>query len=451
MVTPRPTGTVTFLFSDVEGSTVRWDGNREAMASALARHDALMRVALEARGGYIFKTIGDAFCAVFARAQDAAAAALDAQRALAAEDFSAVDGVHVRMALHAGTADERDGDYFGPPVNRVARLLAIGHGNQTLVSGAAADLLEGEMPHASSLRDLGDHRLKDLTRPEHVYQLIAPDLPQTFPALRSLDEHPNNLPRALTSFVARDQVITEVKALILRFPLVTLAGTGGVGKTRCATQVGAELLDEPADGVWLAELAPVSDPRLVANAIAQALSVQVQLNRPIRDTLLAYLMRKQLLLILDNCEHVIEEVREIAGAILHACPGVRILATSREGLNVAGERVYRMPSLPAPSAGATITAQEALQYGAVTLFNDRAVASDARFALTNENAHQVSEICRQLDGIPLAIELAAARMKVLSPQQLSGEARRTLSRADRRRPQRITAPADDARAHRLEL
>jgi len=416
----RPTGTVTFLFSDIEGSSTRWDADREAMTSALARHDALMRATLEARRAYIFKTIGDAFCAAFATAPDAIDAALAAQRALAVEDFSAVGGVRVRMALHTGTADERDGDYFGPTVNRVARLLAIGHGAQVLISGTTADLLQHEMPPQSSLRDLGSHRLKDLAQPERVYQLVAPELPEEFPILRSLDALPNNLPRQLTSFVGRDDVLAEVAALIEKFPLVTLFGTGGAGKTRCALQIGAELLDGSGDGVWLAELASITDPMLVPTVVAQALNVQAQPNRPVLDALLGFLKRKRLLLILDSCEHVIEQVRSLVASILHACPEVRILATSREGLNVAGEQIYRMPSLSVPPAGRAVsTPQEVLAFGALLLFADRAFSANNRFALTEENVPHVVEICRRLDGIPLAIELAAARVKVLSPQRLA--------------------------------
>jgi predicted ATPase/class 3 adenylate cyclase len=415
----RPTGTVTFLFSDIEGSTVRWEGAPEAMELALARHDELMREVLESHRGYIFKRMGDAFCVAFSTATDALAAALDAQRGLSAEDFSAVGDIRVRMALHVGQSVERDGDYFGPAVNRVARLLAIGHGDQVLVSGVAADLLQGSMPSQSSLRHLGEHRLKDLARPEQVYQLVAPGLPEKFPALRSLDELPNNLQAQLTSFVGRDEVVAEIKTLIDEHRLVTLVGTGGAGKTRCAIQIGAELLDGSGDGVWLAELAPISDPALVATVIAQALNVQESPNRPILDTLLAYLKRKRLLLILDNCEHVIDEARAVASAVLHACPEVRILATSREGLNISGEATYRMPSLAVPSSPQMLSGEEMLHYGAVQLFADRAYLSDRRFALTDENAPHVAEICRQLDGIPLAIELAAARVKVLSPQQLA--------------------------------
>ncbi len=432
-VSGRPTGTVTFLFSDIEGSTVRWETAPDAMALALARHDALMREVIEAHGGYVFKTMGDAFCAAFASTSEATAAALDAQRALIAEDFSEVDGLRVRMALHSGSCDERGGDYFGPNVNRVARLLAIGHGGQVLLSRACAEFLQGDAPRYA-LRDLGNHRLKDLFQPEYVYQLVAPDLPHTFPALLSLDHLSNNLPAQLSSFVGREEVMVEINALLAHYRLVTLVGTGGAGKTRCAIQVGAELLDGSDDGVWLAELAPISDASLVTSAIARALNVQASPNRLILDTLIGYLKRKRLLLILDNCEHVIEEARTVAASILHACPEVRILATSREALNIDGEQIYRMPSLTVPPKTQALLPQDVLGFGASLLFSDRALSVNNRFALTDENVLHVAEICRRLDGIPLAIELAAARVKVLSPKhiaQMLDERFRLLTGGDR--------------------
>ncbi|MGC1381879.1 MAG: adenylate/guanylate cyclase domain-containing protein [Candidatus Baltobacteraceae bacterium] len=430
----HPSGTVTFLFSDIEGSTQRWERDRNAMDAALARHDAVLHAAIAAHGGYVFKTVGDAFCAAFATAPAALGAALDAQRALRAEDFLAVGGLHVRMALHTGTAQERARDYFGPAVNRVARLLSIGHGGQVLVSGTTADLMQGELPPHGTLRDLGARRLKDLARPEHVYQLAAPDLDQAFPELRSLDELPNNLPPQLTSFVGRENDVAEIKRLLKNNRLVTLVGSGGAGKTRCAIQAGAELLDPFADGVWLVELASISDASLVTAEIAQTLGVRERPNRPLLETLIEYLERRELLLIVDNCEHLIDEVRPVAAAILRACAGARVLATSRESLNIAGEHVFRLPSLAVPVAYEGITAQDALQFGAVALFADRALASDARFALTDDNAPSVTEISQRLDGIPLAIELAAARVKVLSPRQLAerlNERFRVLTGGDR--------------------
>ncbi len=414
-----PTGTVTLLFSDIEGSTQHWQQQREAMAVALRRHDDLVRTAIEGHGGYVFKTVGDAFCAAFWRAPDAVAAALDAQRALTAEDFSAIGGLRVRMALHSGTADERDGDYFGPAPNRLARLLAVVHGSQVVVSGATAQLLRGVMPENIELHDLGEHRLKDLVEPEQVWQLLAPGLPETFPPLRSLGSLPNNLPRQVTTLIGRDEVVSEIEALVLKFPLVTLVGTGGVGKSRVALQVGAELLDGSGGGVWFVELAPLNDPGLVAATIASALGLTQKPDYPILESLLNYLQRKHLLLILDNCEHVVEHVAQIAEAILRDCPQVQLLATSREPLRIAGEHAYRMPSLAVPQERAALTTEEALTYGAVALFAERAAASDTTFRLTDEMAPIVAEICRRLDGIALAIELAAARVKVLAPHQLA--------------------------------
>jgi predicted ATPase/class 3 adenylate cyclase len=433
-VSARPTGTVTFLFTDIEGSTQRWERNPDAMAMALRRHDVLMRDAIEAHGGYVFKVVGDAFCATFAKTPDAVAAALRGQRALLAEDFLDVDGVRVRMAVHAGHAEEREGDYLGPAVNRVARLLAAGHGGQILVSGTAADLLQDELPREGSLRDLGEHRLKDLARAERIYQFVAPGLSETHPPLRSLEELPNNLPAQLTSFVGREHDLDEIKQLMREHRLVTLVGTGGSGKTRCAIQAGAEFLEGFGDGAWLVELAPISSAALVTGAIAQALGVREMPNRPLLDTLLAHLQRRRLLLILDNCEHVIDEVRNVVAAILRGCPGVRILATSREPLNTAGERAFRLPSLAVPPAAASVTAEDVRAYGAVALFTDRAVSSDGRFKLTDENAASVAEIVARLDGIPLAIELAAARVKIVSPQQLTqklNERFRVLTGGDR--------------------
>jgi predicted ATPase/class 3 adenylate cyclase len=416
----RPSGTVTFLFTDIEGSTQRWERRPDAMGVALARHNALVRDAIESHGGYVFKTVGDAFCCAFGMATTALAAARAAQQALSEEDFSSVDGLLVRMALHTGHVEERDGDYLGSAVNRAARLLAIGHGGQVLVSRAAADLVQDAMPPQSDLRDLGAHRLKDLTRAERVYQLVAPGLIESFPALRSIEHMPNNLPQQITSFVGRENELPEIEALLEQHRLVTLVGAGGSGKTRCAIQTGAELLDRFVDGVWLIDLAPLSDPSLVVAEIAQTLGVREVPNHPLLATLLTFLEPRRLLLILDNCEHVIDDVRRVVAGILRGGAGVSVLATSRENLSIAGEHVFRLPSLSLPAATA--------------LFTDRARASDARYVPADENARFVADICRRLDGLPLAIELAAARIKVLSPQQLAqrlDERFRVLTAGDR--------------------
>jgi len=415
----RPTGTVTFLFSDIEGSTERWERDRNAMAAAVERHDALIRAALEARGAYIFKTVGDAFCAAFGRAQEALAATLEAQRSIRSEDWSAVGGLHVRMAIHAGVADERDGDYFGPTVNRVARLLAIGHGGQVLVSGAVKDLTEDMLPDQAALLDLGIHRLRDLSTPEHVFQLRAPGLQTEFPALLSLDVLPNNLPVHLTPLIGRDKELVEIKALIEQSRLVTLTGAGGIGKTRTALQVAADMLVGDGDGVWFVDLAVRDDPMLVPSAIAEVFNVADE-GGSLRliERVCAALKAKRLLILLDNCEHVISAVADAADRLLHVCPSIRILATSREPLGIAGEEPYRMSALPVPPEGEAMTPERVLEFSAAALFVARAHSAQRSFVLSAENAAIVADIVRRLDGIALAIELAAPRIKVLSLQQL---------------------------------
>jgi predicted ATPase/class 3 adenylate cyclase len=416
----RPTGTITFLFSDIEGSTARWERDSDAMEPALAHHDALMREALEAHGAYVFKTMGDAFCAAFATAPDAIAAALDAQRALAAADFSAVEGIRARMALHSGRSAERDGDYFGPTVNRVARLLAIGHGGQVLVSNACTQVLQDELPAQSSLRNLGKHRLKDLAQPEHVYQLDAPDLATDFPPLRSLDHLSNNLPAQVTSFVGREVEIADVTALIEKHRLVTLTGSGGVGKTRLSLQVAANLIDGFEDGVWFVELAPLTKDEYIPSTVALVLGLTLAPEGDPVENLTRALKAKHMLLVFDNCEHLVEPAARVISAILHGSPKVKVLTSSRQGLGVAGEATYQVPSLVFPDKKdeAYPAAIDMLRYESVALFAERAGAANATFSLTDENASIVADICRRLDGIPLAIELAAARVKMLSPRQL---------------------------------
>ena len=401
---PLPSGTVTFVFTDIEGSTQRWDRNGAAMESALRRHDELLRAVFRRHRGHVFKTIGDAFCAAFARPQDAVAAVLDTQRSLAAEDFSAVDGLSIRAAVHTGTADERDGDYFGPSVNRIARLLAIGSGGQVLVSGVTADLVRGNLPAQTSLRDLGEHRLRDLARPEHVYQLVAPDLAADFPPLRSLDRLSNNLPLQLSSFVGRETEIAQIISLLEKHRLVTLVGSGGVGKTRTSLQVAANLLDGSGDGVWFIELAPLASGDFIPSAVAQALGFALPIEGDPLANLTQTLKAKHLLLVFDNCEHMVEPAARVIAAILRECPRAKVLASSRQGLRIGGEATFRMPSLDVSAA--------------VSLFADRARGVDDRFEVTNENEPIIAHICRRLDGIPLAIELAASRVKMLTPQQV---------------------------------
>ena len=417
---PIPSGTITFVFTDIEGSTQRWDRDRAAMEDAVRRHDNLMRAAIAAHSGHVFKTIGDAFCAAFARPEDAVSAVYDAQRTLGAEDFSAVDGLRVRAAIHTGTADERDRDYFGPAVNRVARLLGIGHGGQVLVSGVTSDLVQGALPSQASLRDLGEHRLKDLSRPEYVYQLLGPGLIAEFPPLRSLDALPNNLPLQSTAFIGRETEIVEITELVARNRLVTLVGSGGIGKTRTSLQVAANLLDGSGDGVWFVELAPLASGEYVAGTVAQVMGLSLPGDGDPVDHLVRALKGKRALLVFDNCEHIVEASARVTAALVRGCPQITILASSRQGLGIVGEATFRMPSLATPhdSVDLPLTAIDAMGYAAVALFVERARAADYRFALSEDNAPIVADICRRLDGIALAIELAAARVKILSPRQL---------------------------------
>ena len=414
-----PSGTVTFLFTDIEGSTERWERYGQAMRAAVVRHERIVKDAATRYDGSVFKTLGDALCIAFPTAPQAAGAAVLAQHALVAEDFSAVDGLRVRMGVHTGHADERDGDYFGPAVNRVARLTSVGHGGQVLLSATAHGLARDELPSGTSLADLGSHRLKDLAEPEHIWQLCIDGLRAEFPPLRSLDARPNNLPLQLTSFVGREQDIADTKAFVARHRLLTLVGSGGVGKTRLAVQAGAELLDQHPDGVWFVDFAPIADPALVSSVTAQVLGMSQHAGGRIDEALPSWLKRKRLLIIFDNCEHVLEPVARLASAILQTAPDVRIVSTSREPLGIGGEVVHRLPSLSVPSGGGATNAEHALRYDAVALFVDRATAVDTRFALTDDTARIVGDICRRLDGIPLAIELAAARVKVLSIPNLA--------------------------------
>lgn len=415
----RPTGTVTFLFTDVEESSRRWEADPTEMARALRRHDSVLKRVIAAHGGFVFKTVGDAFCAAFQSAPDAVGAALDAQRELNEPASDATGLLRVRMALHSGQSEERDRDYFGPAVNRTARLLDIAHGGQVLLSGATASLTEEQLPDGAFLRDLGKHRLKDLSREEQVHQLIASGLPADFPALRSLGLHPNNLPLQLTSFIGRDAELTAVKALLSEHRLVTLIGTGGVGKTRLALQAGAQMLHDYADGVWFVDLSPVRDPQFVAAAVAKSFELVESPTVSMTDLVVGYLERRNALLIMDNCEHVVGEVAMLIEALLHRCKDVHILATSREPIRIIGEYCERVASLAVPESAAVLNAQSALTYGAVALFVERAKAVSDQFAITDDNVRVIADLCRRLDGIALAIELAAAHVKILSVEHLN--------------------------------
>lgn len=418
---PTPPESVTFLFTSIEGGISRWESSPDAMAAAVARHDELMRRTIQSHGGNIFRKSDEGFCAVFASVEDAADAAVHAQRAVKSQDFSGVDGLAVRMAVHNGRAEVRHGEYVGPALGHVARLLDVARGGQIVVSAAAQEQLRGALPRGASLYDLGPHRLRDLAQPANIYQLAAPGIGESVPPLRSLKSLPNNLRAQLSSFVGREKDVAEVEQLIVNHRLVTLVGAGGVGKTRIALRVASCLLDGSLQGVWFVDFAPITDGALVPNAIATSVAMLELRNRPPLETLITYLKNKHLLLVLDNCEHLVEEVAKTTDAILQLCPRVHILTTSREVLGVGGEQVYRVPSLSVPSQDElrTLNVEEALTYAAVALFVDRAAAADRRFALTERMVPVVAEICRRLDGIALAIELAAARVNTLSVTTLA--------------------------------
>jgi len=416
-----PAETVIFLFTDIEGSTQMWERRQQAMQAPLARHDALLRQAVADHNGHIVKMTGDGCHAAFAGALEGALAALQAQQALAAEAWPEIapDALRVRMGLYAGEAEARAGDYYGSSVNRAARLMSVAHGGQILISAAAADLLRDRLPHGVALRDLGEHRLKDLSRPERVLQLTAAGLRADFPPIKSLNSFMHNLPVQLTPFIGRERELVEIDRLLAGTHLLTLTGSGGTGKTRLSLQAAAALLPDFADGAWLVELAPLADPALVAQSAATALGVRETGGRPMLEALADYLRAKQLLLILDNCEHLVAACAGLAEQLLRQCPRLKILASSREALGIAGETTYPVPSLSLPAAAGGSGAEALSQSEAASLFVDRAQAALPSFALTDDNAAAVATVCRRLDGIPLAIELAAARVRLLRVDEIA--------------------------------
>jgi len=416
--TASPRGTVTFLFTDIEGSTKLWEQHPEAMGAALRQHDELLRRVIEENNGRVFKTMGDAFYAVFDETSHALSAAHIAQTSVLAQDWGKTP-IRIRMALFTGATEARDNDYFGPSVNRVARLLSIAHGGQILVSAATRALSQHRLPDELSFRDLDEHRLKDLERAERIYQLLAPDLPSDFPPLKSVDYYPNNLPVQLTTFIGREKEISEVGQRLMQTRLVTLIGAGGTGKTRLAQQAAARLVELFTDGIWLVQLAPLSDPALLSQTVASVLGVREEPNRALTETLATYLRSKELLLILDNCEHMVQESAELVTTFLSSCPQLHILVTSREALGVAGEVIFLVPPMSLPPQALTVGERELAQYEGVQLFMERAETALPGFRLTKQNAAAILKVCRRLDGIPLAIELAAARLKLLQVEQIA--------------------------------
>ena len=406
-----------FLFTDIEGSTSKWETEHDRMAQAVALHDAILRGAIEGRRGRVIKNTGDGVYAMFADAEDAVQAVVSFQLALADPAATGGMAIRVRCGLHAGPAVERDGDFFGTTINRTARIMGVGHGGQVLLSEAVVDLIRDQLPAELSLRELGAVRLKDLAAPELVSQLVHPGLAHEFPPLRSLEALPNNLPLQLTSFVGRERELAEAKELLGKTRLLTLLGMGGLGKTRLSLQIGADLLDEYPDGVWFLDLAPITDPSLVPSEAAQVLGVREEPGKPLLQTLTAHLKSRKLLVIVDNCEHLMDACANFANTVLRAVRDVRIIATSREALRVPGEQTYPVFPLPVPGRDATVEILS--RSDAVQLFVERAQAQKPSFALTEKDAPAIAELVARLEGIPLALELAAARMRALSLQDIN--------------------------------
>jgi predicted ATPase/class 3 adenylate cyclase/DNA-binding CsgD family transcriptional regulator len=416
-----PSGTVTLLFIDIEDSIRLWEADPEGMADVSARLDRIVREEIELAGGQVFKTVGDVFCAVFADPSAALGSAVAVQRTVSWEPWMPGSPIRVRAALHSGACVERDGDYFGPVVNRVAGLVAVGHGGQVLASGVVHELLASRLPSGIALRDLGEHQLKDLGRPERVFQVTGPGLGAEFGSLRSLDNPAlrHNLPSQATSFVGRADELAELRSLVSAGSrLVTITGPGGIGKSRLALQVAAEALDGEGDGVWLVEMAPVTVPELVAHTVAAVLQVRDEPGRPVLDTLVEAVNDRYLLIVLDNAEHVLGATAKLADAMLRSCPRTCLVVTSREPLGIGGEHVFRVPPLAVPPADLAaldrLTAFESVQ-----LFAERASMHRQDFALSEGNSEAVAAVCVRLDGIPLALELAAARLSSLSVAEIS--------------------------------
>jgi predicted ATPase/class 3 adenylate cyclase len=404
-----PSGTVTFLFTDIEGSTQLWEATPAAMSEALERHDTIVRSVIEAAGGYVFSTGGDGFAAAFARAGDAVRAAVEAQRVLSGEESAKAAPIRVRMGLHTGEADERDGNYFGAVVNRAARLMASANGGQVVVSRATADLVGDRF----ELVDLGEHRLRDLVSVEQVFQVGHGE----YPPLTTLELVPGNLPAQVTDFIGRVDELASVTELVRSRRLATLTGPGGVGKTRLALQVAANLGAEYPEGAWWCDLAPITDPALVVGVVSAVFGLKQGAGKPLEQVLVEHLARKRLLLLVDNCEHLLDAAAAVVDVLIRATAGVSVVATGREPLGLDAEHVWRVPSFRLPDEGEGF---EALAGGdAVRLFTERAQAANREFRLDRANAPAVAELCRRLDGIPLAIELAAARSTVLSPADLA--------------------------------
>jgi len=414
-----PGGIVTFLFTDIEGSTKLAQEFPETLKESLKRHNDVIQEIIISNKGYVFELIGDAFCVSFDEATDAVKSAYEIQIKLKEENW--IDSpIKVRIGIHIGKAEWNESSYLGYiTLARTQRIMSVAYGGQTIISNDVHEKLKDRVFKDFSFRDLGERRLKDLIHPVKIFQLISPKLRNEFPQLKTLDARPNNLPVQLTSFIGRGEQIEQIKNILKQTHLATITGTGGSGKTRLALQVSAEIIDEFENGVWYAELASLNDPLLLPQLIAQTLGLKEEPMRSMEETLCDYLRDRELLIILDNCEHMIDAAARLAEILLVKSPKLRIIATSREALRCSGEMTHRVLSLDTPDPRKKISIEQLSQYDSVSLFLERASAVNSNFKITKENSLALAGICSQLDGIPLAIELAAARVKVLSVEKIN--------------------------------
>jgi predicted ATPase/class 3 adenylate cyclase len=413
-----PSGTLTCLFTDIEGSTRLLQTLGAEYVTLIELHHRIIRESVQHTGGHVVDIMGDGFFAVFGRARDALMACVEAQHALVAQAWPRGVSVRVRMGLHTGEPTPVGDTYLGIDVHWAARIAAAAHGGQVLLSETTASLVMRDLPDGSTLHDLGTHRLKDLADPVRIFEVHAPGIPSDFPPLRSLERHPNNIPRPLTSFVGREQELADVENLLTIHRLVTLTGSGGAGKTRLAIEVARRVLERFPDGVWFVDLSALSDPQLVPHAVADALRVREQPGRRIEETLADHLRSSQTLLVLDNCEHLLEAVAEFVLMSLEHCAHLLVLATSQARIGVKGEVFWRVPSLSVPEPDSVLSPEQLEASECGRLFLDRARAVSSGFRATPENAKAIAQLCHALDGIPLAVELAAARVGTLAPEQI---------------------------------
>jgi len=416
-----PTGTVTFLFTDIEGSTKLAQDFPDEMPALLARHNEILENAINAQNGFTINIVGDAYHVAFHTAEQALEAALEAQRNLNGETWSPAP-IKVRMGIHTGMAILEDEKSASPyrgyaTLALTSRVMSAGHGGQILLSQDSVNLVNSKLSQVE-LKDMGEHHLKDVVQPQQLYQVVVSDLPAEFPPLKTQKTINHNLPINLTSFIGREKEIGDIKASLEKSRLLTLTGPGGTGKTRLSIQVGMHVLSSLENGVWMVELAPLSDPALIPQTVAAVFGLRESPGQILTEQIIDYLRAKRLLLILDNCEHLVEACAKFTHELLQACPQIKILASSREALGISGETTYRVPSLHLPDQK-DVTLEALSKYESVKLFADRAMAVNPKFQLTNKNGPSIAQICRRLDGIPLALELAAARAKVLSVEQIA--------------------------------